>query len=247
MAGHSAFANIKHRKDRQDAKRGKVWTKISKSIIVAAQLGGGDPNHNPRLRLAIAEAKAAQMPKDNIDRAIKRGIGELDGGKMEEGSYEGYGPGGIAVICETMTDNVNRTAPEIRKIFDVYGGNLGKSNCVGYMFDRKGLFLIAADKVPEETLMELVLDAGAEDLKREGDKYQVTTPPDTYAAVSEALEKANIPVEAKQLAKVPQNTVEITDPDKAKSIAKFMEALDDHDDVQNVWSNFTIAEGIDVS
>lgn len=247
MAGHSAFSNIKHRKDRQDAKRGKVWTKISKSIIVAAQLGGGDPDHNARLRLAIADAKAAQMPKDTIDRAIRRGTGELDGGRMEEGLYEGYGPGGIAVICEVMTDNVNRTAPEIRKIFDHYGGNLGKSNCVGYMFDRKGLFLIAADKVAEDTLMELVLDAGAEDLKREGDKYQVTSPPEAFAAVSEALEKATIPVEAKQLARVPQNTVELADADKAKSVSKFMEALDDHDDVQSVWSNFTIAEGIEIA
>lgn len=247
MAGHSAFSNIKHRKDRQDAKRGKVWTKISKSIIVAAQLGGGDPDHNARLRLAIADAKAAQMPKDTIDRAIRRGTGELDGGRMEEGLYEGYGPGGIAVICEVMTDNVNRTAPEIRKIFDHYGGNLGKSNCVGYMFDRKGLFLIAADKVAEDTLMELVLDAGAEDLKREGDKYQVTSPPEAFAAVSEALEKANIPVEAKQLARVPQNTVELADADKAKSVSKFMEALDDHDDVQSVWSNFTIAEGMEIA
>jgi YebC/PmpR family DNA-binding regulatory protein len=242
MAGHSPWANIKHRKAAVDAKRGKLWTKLSKAIIVAAKMGGGDPDSNLRLRYAINDAKAVSMPKDNIERAIKRGTGEIAGGEVEEVLYEGYGPGGAAILCEIMTDNRNRTAPEIRKVFDSHGGKLGATNCVAWMFERKGLFLIGAAKVDEEKLMEIVLDAGADDLKREGETFQVTCPTDTFNAVSDALAAAGIEPDTKQLTRIPSNTVEIRDVDTAKSVLALMEALDDHDDVQNVSANFTIPD-----
>jgi YebC/PmpR family DNA-binding regulatory protein len=242
MAGHSPWANIKHRKAAVDAKRGKLWTKLSKAIIVAAQMGGGDPDTNLRLRYAIADAKAVSMPKDNIERAVKRGTGELDGGKVEEVLYEGYGPGGAAILCEIMTDNRNRTAPEIRKIFDTYGGKLGATNCVAWMFERKGLLLVSAAKVDEEKLMEVALEAGADDLKREGDTFQVTAPPDAFNAVSDALASAGIEADSKQLTRLPSNTVEIRDVETAKSVLALMDALDDHDDVQSVAANFTIPD-----
>jgi YebC/PmpR family DNA-binding regulatory protein len=242
MAGHSPWANIKHRKAAVDAKRGKLWTKLSKAIIVAAKMGGGDPDTNLRLRYAINDAKAVSMPKDNIERAIKRGTGEIDGGDVEEVLYEGYGPGGAAILCEIMTDNRNRTAPEIRKIFDSQGGKLGGTNCVAWMFERKGLFLIAASKVDEEKLMEIVLEAGADDLKREGDSFQVTAPPEAFNAVSDALAAAGIEPDNKQLTRIPSNTVEISDVETAKSVLALMDALDDHDDVQSVAANFTIPD-----
>src|SRR5262245_13596872 len=242
MAGHSPWANIKHRNAAVDAKRGKLWTKLSKAIIVAARLGGGDPESNLRLRYAINDAKAVSMPKENIERAIKRGTGEIEGGEVEEVLYEGYGPGGAAILCEIMTDNRNRTAPEIRKIFDTYGGKLGATNCVAWMFERKGLFLVAASKTGEEKLMEIVLDAGADDLKLEGDAFQVTCPPEAFNSVSEALAKAGIEPDSKQLTRLPSNTIEIREVETAKSVVALMSALDDHDDVQNVSSNFTIPE-----
>jgi YebC/PmpR family DNA-binding regulatory protein len=242
MAGHSPWANIKHRKAAVDAKRGKLWTKLSKAIIVAAQMGGGDPDTNLRLRYAIADAKAVSMPKDNIERAVKRGTGELDGGKVEEVLYEGYGPGGAAILCEIMTDNRNRTAPEVRKIFDTHGGKLGATNCVAWMFERKGLLLVSAAKVDEEKLMEVALEAGADDLKREGDTFQVTAPPDAFNAVSDALTAAGIEADSKQLTRIPSNTVEIRDVETAKSVLSLMDALDDHDDVQSVAANFTIPD-----
>lgn len=242
MAGHSPWANIKHRKAAVDAKRGKLWTKLSRAIIVAAKIGGGDPESNLRLRYAIADAKAVSMPKENIERAIKRGTGELEGGEVEELVYEGYGPGGVAILCEIMTDNRNRTAPEIRKLFDTYGGKLGGSNCVAWMFERKGLFLIPASKVSEERLMEVALEAGADDLKREGEMFQVTCAPDAFAAVGEALAAAGIEVESKQLARVPSTTVEVRDVETARSVLALVEALDDHDDVQNVSANYVIPD-----
>ena len=242
MAGHSPWANIKHRKAVVDAKRGKLWTKLSKAIIVAAKMGGADPDSNLRLRYAINDAKAVSMPKDNIERAIKRGTGEIAGGEVEEVLYEGYGPGGAAILCEIMTDNRNRTAPEIRKIFDSHDGKLGATNCVAWMFDRKGLILVAANKVDEEKLMEVVLDAGADDLKREGDMFQVTCPPETFNAVSDAIAAAGIEADSKQLTRIPSNTVEIKDVEVAKTVLSLMEALDDHDDVQNVSANFTIPD-----
>jgi YebC/PmpR family DNA-binding regulatory protein len=242
MAGHSPWANIKHRKAAVDAKRGKLWTKLSKAIIVAARMGGADPESNLRLRYAINDAKAVSMPKDNIERAIKRGTGELAGGEVEEVLYEAYGPGGVAILCEIMTDNRNRTAPEIRKLLDTYGGKLGATGCVAWMFERKGLIVVSAAKADEERLMEVGLEAGADDLQRVGDAYHVTCPPDAFTAVSEALTAAGIEADSKELTRIPTNSVEIADIETAKSILKLMEALDDHDDVQNVSANFTIPD-----
>jgi len=242
MAGHSHWANIAHKKALIDNKRGKLWSKLSKAIIVAAKMGGGDPETNLRLRYAINDAKAVSMPKDNIERAIKRGTGEIDGGEVEEFLYEGYGPGGAAILCEIMTDNRNRTAPEIRKIFDTYSGKLGATNCVAWMFERKGLVLIPANNADEEKLMEVVLDAGADALKREGDVFQVTCPPEAFNAVTDALARAGIEPESKQLTRIPSNTVEIRDIETAKNVLALMDALDDHDDVQSVAANFTIPD-----
>lgn len=244
MAGHSHWAGIKHKKALIDSKRGKLWSRLSKAIIVAAKMGGGDMATNARLRTAIADAKAVSMPKDNIMRAVKKGTGELEGGNLDEVLYEGYGPAGAAVLCEVLTDNRNRTAPEIRKVFEVHRGKLGGANCVGWMFERKGLFLIAADQVPEDRLMEIALEAGAEDVKQTGGKFEVTCNPDSLVDVAEAFEKAQIPVESKQLARIPTNTVDITDVDDAKQMLKLMEELDDHDDVQNVAANFNIPDDV---
>ena len=180
MSGHSHWAGIKHKKALVDAKRGKLWSKLSKAIIVAAKIGGGDPDANLRLRYAIDDAKAVSMPKDNIQRAIKKGTGELDGGNLEEVIYEGYGPGGVAMLCEVLTDNRNRTAPEIRKIFEISDGKLGGTGCVAWMFESKGLFLIPADQIDEDKLMEIALEAGADDVRRAGDKFEVTCDPDAY-------------------------------------------------------------------
>jgi YebC/PmpR family DNA-binding regulatory protein len=231
-----------YRKAAVDSKRSKVWSKISKAIIIAVKAGGGDPDQNLRLRYAIADARAVSMPKDNIERAIKRGMGGLDGDTIEECIYEGYGPGGVAVICEIATDNRNRTAAEIRKIFDVAGGKLGATNCVAWMFDRKGLLLIPADKTSEEQLMEVALEAGADDLKQVGDKFEVTCPAEAFAAVSSALEAAGIPVDNKQFTRIPGNTVDVTDIETAKTTLKLMEQLDDHDDVQSVSANYNIPD-----
>jgi YebC/PmpR family DNA-binding regulatory protein len=241
MAGHSHWAGIKHKKALIDNKRGKLWSKLAKAIIVAAKMGGGDPDSNIRLRTAIADAKAVSLPKDNIERAIKKGTGELDGGNVEEVIYEGYGPGGVAVMCDIMTDNRNRTAPEIRKLFEVHGGKLGATNCVAWMFDRKGLFVVPADQVQEEKLMEAALEAGADDVQRSGDKFEVTCDPDAYSNVAEALEAAGIAVETNEITRIPSNTVDL-DTDTARKVLKLMEALDEHDDVQNVSSNFNIPD-----
>jgi YebC/PmpR family DNA-binding regulatory protein len=243
MAGHSHWAGIKHKKALIDSKRGKLWSKVSKAIIVAAKLGGGDPNANSRLRTAIADAKAVSMPKDNIERAIKRGTGELEGIDVEEVLYEGYGPGGVAIMCEIMTDNRNRTASEIRKIFDSYNGKLGSSNCVAYMFERKGIFLFAANQVDEERLMEVSLEAGADDVKREGDRFQVLCDPNAYSDLAEAFERAALAPLSKEITRLPTTTVEL-DADTARQVLKLLESLDDHDDVQNVSANFNIPEEV---
>lgn len=241
MAGHSKWANIQHRKGRQDDKRGKLWSKLSKTIIVAAQMGGGDPDANFRLRKAIDDAKAVSMPKDNITRAIKKGTGELGGGAYEEVVYEGYGPGGVAVMCEILTDNRNRTAPELRTIFTKYGGELGKTGCVAYLFERKGMVLISADQTDEETLMELALEAGAEDVKKVDDNFEVTCEPDAFSELLIALEKAEINSEASQITRIPNDTIDL-DAANGRKILKLVEALDDHDDVQIVSSNFNIPD-----
>ncbi len=241
MAGHSHWAGIKHKKALIDNKRGKLWSKLSKAIIVAAKIGGGDPEANIRLRTAIFDAKAGNMPNDTIERAIKKGTGELDGGNVEELLYEGYGPNGVAVMCDIMTDNRNRTAPEIRKIFELHDGKLGSTNCVAWMFERKGLFLIGAEQVDEERLMEVAMEAGAEDVCQEGDKFELLCEPDLYAEVSKALEASGIETETKQITRIPSTTVDL-DIDAARIILKLMEALDDHDDVQNVSANFNISD-----
>jgi YebC/PmpR family DNA-binding regulatory protein len=244
MAGHSHAANIKHKKALLDSKRGKVWGKCSKAITVAARIGGGDPGSNPRLRLAIEDARAANMPKDTIERAIKKGTGELeDAQQIEEVLYEGYGPGGVAVLCEVMTDNRNRTAPEIRKIFDVYDGKLAGANAVAWMFDRKGIFIIPTAQVSEDRLMEVALEAGADDVKAVGDRFELTCDPAQWASVSSALAAAGITPEASQIARIPKNTVD-PGPDVARKALKLTEALDNHDDVQSVSSNFNVPDEV---
>jgi len=243
MAGHSHWAGIKHKKALIDNKRGKVWSKCSKAIIVAAKLGGGDPDQNPRLRLAVSDAKSARMPKDTIERAIKKGTGELEGGNLEEIVYEGYGAGGVAVYCEILTDNRNRTAPEVRKIFEVCDGKLGSTGCVAWMFERKGLFLFAADSVDEDTLVEIALEHGGDDVQPEGDKLQLTCEVEVYSDLIEALEAAEIVPEMKQITRIPTNTVDL-DAANGKKVIKLMERLDDHDDVQNVSANFNLPEEI---
>ncbi len=243
MAGHSHWAGIKHKKALVDAKRGKEWSRLSKAIIVAAKMGGGDPDTNFRLRTAIDDAKAASVPKDNITRAIKRGTGELDGGNLEETVYEGYGPGGVAVLCEVLTDNRNRTAAEVRKIFEAADGKLGSSGCVAWMFEKKGLFLVHIDKIDEDTLMEVALDAGADDVRHVGDNYEVTCEPGDYQAVSHVLEEAGITPEVSQITLIPKDTVDLDAP-TARKVLKLMERLDDHDDVQNVSSNFNIPDDV---
>lgn len=236
MAGHSQWANIKHRKAAVDSKRSKLWSKLSKAIIVAAKLGGGDPSSNVRLRTAILDAKAVSLPKDNIDRAIKKGTGEIDGGDVEEILYEGYGPGGVAILCDIMTDNRNRTAPEVRKLFDNHGGNLGSTNCVAYLFERKGLISIVKSAVDLEKLMELALENGAEDVTETDDYFELTCPTDVYTGLVEALEGAQITLESKQVSRVPNMTVDV-DAQTAVSVMKLLEKLEDHDDVQSVATN----------
>jgi YebC/PmpR family DNA-binding regulatory protein len=242
MAGHSKWANIQHRKGRVDAQRGKLWSKLSKAIIVAAKSGGGDPSANIRLRKAIDDAKAVSMPKDNIQRAIKRGTGELDGGDLEEVVYEGYGPGGVAVMCEALTDNRNRTGPEMRSIFSKAGGEIGKTGCVAYLFDRKGLFVFSPDTVDEERLMEVTLEHGGDDVETTDDgKLQVTCAPEMFDELGDALEAAAMEPEIKEVTRLPQTTVDV-DPAIGKQVLKLLETLDEHDDVQNVSTNLNITD-----
>jgi YebC/PmpR family DNA-binding regulatory protein len=236
VAGHSQWANIKHRKALVDSRRSKLWSKLSKAIIVAAKLGGGDPNSNNRLRTAILDAKAVSLPKDNIERAIKKGTGELDGGDVEEILYEGYGPGGVAVLVDIMTDNRNRTAPEVRKIFDSCGGNLGSTNCVAYLFERKGLIAIKPAAANVEQVMELALDHGAEDVTESGELIEIVCPTDTYSELVDVLEGQGISMESKQVTRIPNLTVEV-DSETATSLMKMLEKLEDHDDVQSVATN----------
>ncbi len=241
MAGHSHWANIAHKKSLIDSKRGKLWSKLSKAIIVAAKSGGGDPNQNLRLRYAIIDAKAGNMPKDTIDRAIKKGTGEMEGVNFEEILYEGYGPNGVAILCDILTDNRNRTAGEVRKLFEIAGGNLGASGCVAWMFDRKGLLSIPADQTDEESLMELALEAGADDVRHEGANFDVTCNPEAYSSVCDAIDAAGLKTEVRQITRIPKDTIEL-DPSAAGSVLKLMEALDDHEDVQNVSANFSISD-----
>lgn len=242
MAGHSHWANISRKKSLIDAKRGKLWSKLAKAIIVAAKHGGADPDANLRLRYAIDAAKAVSMPKDNIQRAIKTGTGEFKGGDLEESLYEGYGAGGVAVLCEILTDNKNRTAPEIRKIFEMCGGKLGGTGCVAYLFERKGLVRLPQAGCDEDTLMEVALEAGADDVKLAGDRWEVTCDPAAMAAVVDALGKAGLAVESNEIVRIPTNTVDVDDVETARKVLTLMERLDDHDDVQSVSANFSIPD-----
>ena len=242
MAGHSHWANIARKKSLIDAKRGKLWSKLAKAIIVAAKLGGGDPDANLRLRYAIDAAKAVSMPKDNIQRAIRTGTGELKGGDLEESLYEGYGAGGVAVLCEILTDNKNRTAPEIRKIFEMCGGKLGGTGCVAYLFERKGVVRVSQAAAAEDRLMEIGLEAGADDVKLVGDRWELTSEPAAMAAVIESLGKASIPVESNEIVRIPTNSVDVADAETARKVLDLMERLDDHDDVQSVAANFNIPD-----
>jgi len=243
MAGHSHWAGIKHKKALIDNKRGKVWSKLSKAIIVAAKMGGGDPDTNLRLRYAINDAKAVSMPKDNIERAVKKGSGELEGNNYDEVLYEGYGPNGVAVLCEILTDNRNRTAPEVRKIFEKAGGKLGASGCVAWMFDRKGIVVIDGAQIEEEALLELAMEAGAEDVKTDDGKYEVVSDPDSFSGLQDALRTAEIEIEMSTLSRVPSDTIDL-DADAARKVLKLMDDLDDHDDVQKVAANFNLPEGV---
>jgi YebC/PmpR family DNA-binding regulatory protein len=241
MSGHSHWATIKHKKGAIDAKRGKHFSKLSRAIIIAARHGGGDPTMNLKLRYAIDKARAVSMPKDNIERAIKRGTGEMEGLHFEEVLYEGYGPGGVAILVDVLTDNRNRTASEVRKVFERSGGKMGSAGCVGYLFERKGVFSINAADTDEDTLLGIALDAGADDVKRAGSTFEVTSDPGQFNHVQEALKKANLtPVvaEISQIAKVPVDV----DMESGKKVLRLMEALDDNDDVQYVYSNVNMSE-----
>ncbi|MDQ6801305.1 MAG: YebC/PmpR family DNA-binding transcriptional regulator [Acidobacteriota bacterium] len=240
MSGHSRWSTIKHKKGATDAKRGKLFTRLIKEMTVAARQGGGDLNGNPRLRAAVTEAKNNNMPKDTIERAVKRGSGDLEGASYEEITYEGYGPGGVAIIVEALTDNSHRTTPEVRHIFEKNGGNLGTPGSVKFQFDRKGLFTIERKAVDEDKLMEIALEAGADDLDTENpEAYEITTSPESFEAVRQALEKNNIPTVEAKIGQIPSLYVKL-DESKAKQTMRLLEMLDDQDDVQNVWSNFDI-------
>lgn len=243
MSGHSKWATTKHKKAAVDAKRGKIFTKIAKEITVAAKLGGGDPDGNPRLRTAVVKAKAVSMPADNIKRAIQKGTGELPGVAYEEITFEGYGPGGVAIMIETMTDNRNRTVSEIRHILGKMGGNLGESGCVSWMFNQKGYMVVNRAKSDEEKLMALALDAGAEDMQTEEDNFVVTTAPHDFETVKKALEDSGIALDAAEITMIPQTYVKLEGGEAAKML-RLMDAIEDNDDVQNVYANFDISEEI---
>ena len=240
MSGHSKWATIKHKKAALDAKRGKTFTRLIKEITIAAR-HGGDPDGNPRLRTAIVAAKAVSMPSDNIKRAIMRGTGELEGGQIDEIMFEGYGPGGAAVLVSVATDNRNRTVSEIRHMFSKNGGNLGEQGSVAWMFERKSQIMVDGEKATEDQLMNLVLDAGAEDLRNDDGTWEILAPPEAHEAVLEALQKAAIPTESAEIAMVPKNLTKL-EGKAASSMLKLSEALEEHDDVQNVYSNFDIDE-----
>ena len=244
MSGHSKWSTIKRKKGANDAKRGKIFTKLIKEITVAAKTGGGDPDGNPRLRTAITAAKSENMPKDNIDRAIKKGTGDLDGAIYEEILYEGYGPGGVAVLVETMTDNKNRTVADIRHYFAKSNGNLGESGCVGWMFDKRGVIVVDAGDVDEEELMDFAIEAGAEDVLEDETTFQVLTAPEDFSEVVDSLEKNGIKAVEATISMVPKNTVDVTEEKPAKSLLKLLENLEDHDDVQKVHANFDIPDEI---
>jgi YebC/PmpR family DNA-binding regulatory protein len=245
MAGHSKWAQIKHKKAVVDAKRGKIFTKIAKEITVAVRLGGKDPEMNPRLRAVIAKAKSVNMPNENIERAIKRGTGELEGVHYEEITYEGYGPGGVAVLVEAMTDNKNRTVSEIRHLFSKYNGNLGETGCVSWLFEQKGYFVFDGSTISEDELMEIAIEAGAEDVRNDDGSLEVITDPADFEKVKEVFDKKGLKYSVAEITKIPKNYVEVKDKD-AENMLKLFEALEDHDDVQNVYANFDLPDDIAV-
>ncbi len=240
MSGHSKWATIKHKKAALDAKRGKMFTRLIKEITIAAR-NGGDPDANPRLRTAIAAAKAVSMPADNIKRAIMRGTGELEGGQLEEVQFEGYGPGGAALLVNAATDNRNRTVSEIRHLFSKNGGSLGEQGSVAWMFERKSQILVDAEKASEDQLMSLVLDAGADDLRSSDGAWEILSPPEAHEAVLKALESAGIPTESAEIAMIPKSTIKL-EGKNAQAMLKLYEALEEHDDVQNVYGNYEVDE-----
>ncbi len=243
MAGHSKWANIRHRKAAQDAKRGKIYTKLAREITVAAREGGGDPETNPRLRAAIERARKFNMPKENIERAIKRGTGEIAGDAYEEITYEGYAPGGVAIIVKCLTDNRNRTASEVRHAFSKHGGNLGTSGCVSWMFERKGVIVVPAQKHDEETLMLAAIDAGADDVVKEDDKFIIYTQPSELETVRKGLLDSGIDIEEAKLDLIPTTTTKV-EGETAQKVLKLLMALEDLDDVQEVYSNFDMPEEV---
>ena len=241
MSGHSKWSSIKHKKGAADAKRGKVFTRIIKELTVAARVGGGDPDSNPRLRTVVADAKAANMPADNIKRAIRRGTGEEPGVSYEEATYEGYGPGGAALMLETLTDNKNRTVSEIRHLLSKYGGNLGQTNSVAWMFTKQGYILIEKSKVDEDGLMGVALDTGADDVRDDQDNWEVLTSPEDFHRVLDAVKGLGVETLMAEVAMLPQNYINL-EGKAAQQMLKLMGLLEDHDDVQHVWSNFNVEE-----
>ncbi len=244
MAGHSKWANVKHRKARMDAQKGKIFTKLAREIIVAAREGGADIETNFRLRLAVQKARENNMPNDNIQRAVQKGAGGLEGENYDRVNYEGYAAGGVAVLLEVLTDNRNRTVADVRHIFSRHGGSLGETGCVSWMFERKGLFIVKREGLgmTEDDLMLIALEAGAEDVKEEEDSYSITAPPELFEEVKGYLDQQSIAVESAEVTMLPQSTVAIENPDEVKRILNLMEALEDNDDVQNVYANFDIPD-----
>lgn len=243
MSGHSKWASIKHKKAATDSKRGKLFTKIIKEIVIAAKMGGGDPNANPRLRTATQAARDANMPKDNVEKAIKKGTGELEGVSFTDFTFEGYGPGGVALYIEGTTDNRNRTTPELRHIIGKFGGNLGETGCVAWMFDKTGIILVPSEGQDEDQVLESALEAGAEDMETTDEYYRISTPGNDMMAVREQLEAAGIKVESAGVEDIPQNTVKV-EGKEAERVLKLVSALEDHDDVNSVSANFDIEESL---
>jgi YebC/PmpR family DNA-binding regulatory protein len=244
MSGHSKWASIKHKKAATDSKRGKLFTKLIKELTVSAREGGGDPDANPRLRLAVQKAKDANMPKDNIEKAIKKGTGELPGVVYESMVYEGYGPSGVAILVDVLTDNKNRAAAEVRSIFTKKNGNMAGAGSVAWQFKQKGLIIVAKDKSDEDKLMNIILDNGAEDMKTETDSYEISTQPRDFEAVKKAIENNNIEISSAELTMIPDSTVNISDKSVAQQVLGLISALEDNDDVQNVYANFDIPDAI---
>lgn len=243
MSGHSKWSSIKHKKGAADAKRGRIFTKLIKEITVAARMGGGDPDGNPRLRSAILAAKAENMPKDNIERAVKKGTGELEGVSYDEVTYEGYGPGGVAMLIECLTDNKNRTVADVKHVMDRHGGNLGEPGCVAWMFEKRGIIVFERDKVDEEALLETALEAGAEDVAEEETEFEVATSPSDFETIKSVFDEKGMTYSMAEISMVPKNTIKL-EGKKAEQLLNLMEALEDNDDVSNVYANFDIPDDV---